>query len=180
MTPGRRVSVTGLLACVAAVAVAIAATRHAVGHPAEWFTLTVVSCLAAGVAAACGRGRVRAFGVGFALLGGGYLILGFSPLGDHLPTETLFDGIDAALHEPPALPPDPFDARAVRGRHALRAARFRGSLHSLTALVLGLAGGAAARLLAHPDGEREPDDPPEGTLLGAGDPRAALKGLWGG
>ena len=171
-----RFSLASLISAVLFIAVACAALRNASKLWASMiFTLTVCLLLGAILGVVFRGGDTRAFCLGFALLGWGYLFLAFS----HVINE------DLNLRAPPLLtsmmlgymhpklaksetipgsgfrPEDFMDLGGPRTVFVPSWEHFHQVGHSLVTLLIALVGGGLARYL-HAS-RRQPDDRPEGS-----------------
>ncbi len=157
-------SVFGLLVLVAFVSVACAAMVYAsLWWASICLTCAVIAQLVAVLAVVYRHGSARAFWVGFALLGWGYLLLTFAPgldrhIGQRLVTTKLLAFLQPKLQRTPiygnaselALYPgkDPLMTVTETGTYYAPAPQwdhFQQAGHSLMAILIGFLGGLLAR-----------------------------------
>ncbi len=138
-----RFSIAGLMAAVAVAALAVAALRASTPAWAGAMLMLVWSVLGLAIVCAVYRPRgERAWWLGFALFGCGYLVLAFwSEINfDSLPTSTLLLFLSSKF--------DPKIAQAAWSRTGTLDWTFLHIAHCLWALVAAVLGGAAANALS--------------------------------
>lgn len=102
----RRFSILSLMGLVGVIALGIAALRSPTPLWANGlFTLALMVSMAAVIYAIYGKGRRRAFAVGFASCGWVYLVLAFAPgcdehIAPHLMTTAILDGLSRRIIQP--------------------------------------------------------------------------------
>lgn len=150
-----RVSMAGLLLVVLFAGLVFAALRSG----SDAWTRTIYTATAAGLLFGAVAARYRGvFWHGFAVVGGGYFVLGFGPWIDHPPgaegrglnrnlsTSVVVDLVVESL-TPPDTPPPGHSGDYYLAREGQKA-NLRGITHSALTVLLAVGGGGIARALA--------------------------------